>query len=391
MPPQHAVRKFGNIAIAKEPAILAIASGEVLHGVSFGHPAPVTGEVVFNTALTGYQEIVTDPSYQGQLVCMTAPHVGIVGINAGDCEAGKPQAVAMIVRSLSRSVSNWRAQGSLDDYFRQHKIAGITDIDTRKLTHLLRDQGATNGCIMAGNDTTTALQLAHDCQPMAGNDLGATAGRKQRLQWTQSRWDLATNQHAIGKASGPKVAVLDCGAKKSIMQELAARGLQVCVIPYASTPDRIISEYAGLVLSNGPGDPQPLKEAIDLTRLLLQHGLPLFGICLGHEVLAQAAGAKTLKMKFGHHGANHPILELNTGQVFISSQNHGFAVCPASLPSHVEITHTSLFDGSIQGIAFKDKPAISFQGHPEASPGPRELAVLFDRFTNLVTAYAQAH
>lgn len=367
---------------------MALATGEIFTGVSFGFPGMATGEVVFNTAMTGYQEILTDPSYRGQLVCLTAPHVGIVGINERDAEAPVPQAQALIVRDLARTSSSWRAEADLAQHCSSHQITGISDIDTRLLTRRLRDGGTCNGCITTETDPAAALVAAQDCIAMEGNPLGATAGVCPAGSWQHGVWDARQDNYAATTATGPKIAVLDCGSKQAILRELANRGLRVTVVPYKTTAAEITNDYAGVVFSNGPGDPQPLNEAATLAQELLERGVPLLGICLGHQILAQAAGAKIYKMKFGHHGTNHPIHDLVSGQVAISSQNHGFAVAAEDLPAELEITHTSLFDGSIAGFRHKNKPLIAFQGHPEASPGPRELNLIFDRFVKLVTEHA---
>ena len=364
-----------------------MATGEIFKGRGFGTPKAVSGEVVFNTSLTGYQEILTDPSYKGQLVCLTASHIGIVGINELDQESDKPQAQALIIRDLSRSQSNWRSTGSLENYCAKHQIAGITDIDTRLLTQHLRQYGAVNGCILRGNDEKQAVEQAKACQTMSGLDLASHAGLSSKDEWTQSTWDAKTNSYPKLSTDGATIAVLDCGVKDAIKRNLLRRGLKVEVIPYSTKPQEIVDNYAGLVLSNGPGDPQPLEHATNIAKLAIERNLPLLGICLGHQVLAQALGAKIYKMKFGHHGANHPILDHTTKKVAISSQNHGFAVDSQGLPECLEVTHTSLFDGSIAGIKHKEHPVIGFQGHPEASPGPLELGVIFDNFAELVAQH----
>ncbi len=375
--------------IKLEPATLALASGETFTGLGLCCKKPSAGEAVFNTSMTGYQEILTDPSYRGQLVCMTAPHVGIVGTNPNDEEADGPQAAAMIVRSLSGATSSWRAGGSLAGYFEKHGIACISEVDTRRLTQLLRDRGAVNGCIVSGTDAKRAVRLAKECRPMSGYDLASGAGTKRTRRWRQGAWLHDGDGFAEAAGKKPGVALLDCGAKRAIMRELAARGLAVSVLPYSTSAAAIQEGHAGLLVSNGPGDPAPLKKATRTVKALLGRGFPIFGICLGHQVLAQAAGARVRKMKFGHHGANHPVLERESGRVFISSQNHGFTVDGKGVPRDVRVTHVSLFDGSVQGFRHRKHPALGFQGHPEASPGPKELTILFDEFASLVHAHAK--
>lgn len=338
--------------------------------------------------MTGYQEILTDPSYQGQLVCLTAPHVGIVGVNDLDAEASKPQAQALILRDLARSYHNWRARADLAQYCAKHAITGITEIDTRRLTRILRDHGAVNGCICNGTDAAEAIAAAKAAPAMLGNALGKSAGTTKQVAWSQAKWELEDNNYLETSNSGAKIAVLDCGSKYAIMRELAERGCQVTVLPYKTTLAQLQHKYAGVVLSNGPGDPQPLAEAVDLAKELLANNIPTLGICLGHQVLAQACGAKIFKMKFGHHGANHPVQNLTSKHVLISSQNHGFAVSAEDLPAELAVTHKSLFDGSIVGIKHTSKPALGCQGHPEASPGPRELAHIFDDFVAMVAKHA---
>ena len=368
---------------------MALASGETFTGSAFGKAGPATGEVVFNTSMTGYQEILTDPSYRGQLVCMTVAHVGIVGANSNDDESSGPQATAMIVRSLSQTASNWRSETKLDDYFAEHGITGISEVDTRSLTQLLRDKGAVNGCIVLGENADKAIKLAKECRSMAGYDLASEAGSKAESRWKQGSWSPDENRYGEDEGGGASVALLDCGAKSAIMRELASRGLAVTVLPYDVDAKRISKDHSGLLVSNGPGDPTPLETATRTIEALLDQGFPVMGICLGHQLLAQACGAKVTKMKFGHHGANHPVLEKRTGKVFISSQNHGFTVDEASMPAGIEVTHVSLFDGSVQGFRHSTQPALGFQGHPEASPGPRELTTLFDEFSTLVQEHAK--
>ncbi len=378
----------------EQPAVLALASGETFCGSCFGATEPAVGEVVFNTAMSGYQEIATDPSYRGQLVCMTSPHIGNVGVNARDSEAASPQVAGFIVRALARTVSSWRAEGSFGDLLSAAGAAGIAGIDTRMLTRLLRDRGSINGCIMAisgDSDIERALEAARSCPLMTGRGLAVDAGSLDPDAGSAGSWDPAADAYAPGPANGPAVAVVDCGCKRAIVRELAARGLQAAAAPYRSSAEELAELGPhGVVLSNGPGDPAPLSEAVSLAASLLQMRIPLLGICLGHQVLALAAGARVEKMKFGHHGSNHPVCERSTGRVAITSQNHGFAIEADSLPDTLEVTYSSLFDGTIQGLRHRKSPALSVQGHPEASPGPREMGTVFDEFADLVRSHAQA-
>ena len=368
-----------------------MASGEVFAGRGFGATQPAVGEVVFNTALTGYQEIVTDPSYRGQLVCMTCTHIGNVGVNDLDCESEAPQVSGLIVRELTRTTSSWRAQGNLADFLADAGVAGIEGLDTRALTRRLRSGGAANGCIIAAADVERGLQMARDCPPMAGCNLAGQAAALDASAAAAGEWSAATNQYAAPElADAPKVAVIDCGCKRAIARELAGRGLKPVALPYGATAADLADLNAdGILLSNGPGDPQPLAEAIALIKQLLEGNTPLLAICLGHQALALAAGGEAVKMKFGHHGSNHPVIEHQSGKVMISSQNHGFAIDAKSIPQDFEISHSSLFDGTVQGLRHKSKPFASFQGHPEASPGPREMRFAFDRFAASVTSHAQ--
>ena len=361
---------------------MALATGEVFAGAAFGHPGPAAGELVFNTAMTGYQEILTDPSYLGQVVCLTVAHVGIVGVNQHDREAEVPQASGLAVRSLAAAPSSWRAEQDLDSYCREHKVCGVGELDTRALAIRLRDGGAVNCCVMHGRDRRRALRLARACPPMAGQDLGNKAGTARPYPWNNGAWSAAGTKPPPAK--GPKVAVFDCGAKHAILRALRMRGLKVEVVPLTTAAAAIAKKYSGLLISNGPGDPAPLEDAVETIKELMKLKIPLFGICLGHQLLAQACGARTAKMKFGHHGANHPVLDLRSGQVAITSQNHGFVVTGQDLPRDLAITHQSLFDRSIQGFKHRRLPLLGFQGHPEASPGPREMERLFDDFAALV-------
>ena len=370
---------------AQPQALLALADGTVFHGRAVGALGHATGEVVFNTAMTGYQEILTDPSYAGQIVTLTYPHIGNVGVNAEDAESRRVFAAGLVIRDLPRVASSWRRADDLSDYLRQSGVVGIADIDTRKLTRILRERGAQNGCIVAAAaltraDTEDAFQRARAAPAMAGLDLAKVVSCTAAYEWTSGAWSLGSGYRVMGE---PKfhVVAYDFGAKHNILRLLAQRGCRLTIVS-ARTPARDVLAAApdGVFLSNGPGDPEPCDYAIGATRDLVDRGIPTFGICLGHQLLGLASGGRTLKMKFGHHGANHPVLDKDTGHVLITSQNHGFAVDPASLPPNVRVTHVSLFDGSLQGIARTDRPAFSFQGHPEASPGPHDVGYLFDRF-----------
>jgi carbamoyl-phosphate synthase small subunit len=368
------------------PALLVLADGTVFRGSAIGAVGLTSGEVVFNTAMTGYQEILTDPSYSRQIVTLTYPHIGNVGCNAEDFESAANYAAGLVIRDLPKQVSSWRADESLPEYLKKHNVVAIADIDTRKLTRILRDKGAQAGCIIAGEaDLPKALAAAQAFPGLAGMDLAKVVSAREAYDWKQGDWNLSQ-----GYAPAPEarfhVVAYDFGVKHNILRLLAARGCRLTVVP-AQTPAAEVLKLQpdGIFLSNGPGDPEPCTYAIAAIREFLAKGVPTFGICLGHQLLALASGAKTLKMKFGHHGANHPVKDLDSGQVLITSQNHGFAVDPASLPANVRATHVSLFDGSLQGIARTDVPAFSFQGHPEASPGPHDVAYLFDRFIAAMT------
>ena len=374
------------------PAILALADGTVFVGNSIGAPGATTGEVVFNTALTGYQEILTDPSYAQQIVTLTYPHIGNYGVNAEDVEASKVHAAGLIIRDLPLIASSFRADMTLQQYLQREKTVAISNIDTRKLTRILRTKGAQNGCVMGlkqGQEVTPALieeavAKARGERSMAGLDLAKEVTVTKSYDWDQTEWELGTG---YGQLENPKyhVVAFDYGVKKNILRMLAERGCKVTVVP-AKTPAAEVKKLKpdGVFLSNGPGDPEPCDYAIDATRELVEAGYPTFGICLGHQIMALASGAKTFKMKFGHHGANHPVKDLDTGRVSITSQNHGFAVDEKTLPANLRPTHVSLFDGTLQGLARTDKPAFCFQGHPEASPGPHDIGYLFDRFTGLM-------
>lgn len=379
----------------RAPAILALADGTIFHGTSIGADGTTVGEVVFNTAMTGYQEILTDPSYAQQMVTLTYPHIGNTGTNDEDCESGrihKVWAAGLIIRNLPLMASNFRSTASLDDYLKQHGTVAIADIDTRKLTRILRTTGAQNGCIMTGADATpeAALAQARAFGGLNGLDLAKECCDPAGFAWTEGSWQLGQGFSPLADEKFHVVAY-DFGVKTNILRMLVDRGCRLTVVP-AQTPaaDVLAMNPDGVFLSNGPGDPAPCTYAIDAIKTIVDTTeLPVFGICLGHQLLALASGAKTLKMKFGHHGANHPVQNIDTGVVMITSQNHGFAVDESSLPATLRVTHRSLFDGSNQGIHRTDKPAFSFQGHPEASPGPHDCAPLFDHFIDLMTT-AQA-
>ncbi len=368
-------------------ATLALADGTVFKGRLFGAEAATVGEVVFNTSMSGYQEIITDASYHDQIVAFTFPHIGNVGTNLLDVESGNSHVSAIIIKSLSLTTSSWRSAMTLDDYLSGLGIPGISGIDTRKLTRRLREKGSTGGCVLPSGDARKAIRLAKSFKGLLGSKLAQKVSGKRRHGHCEELWNPETNAYPkIKQGKGkPLVAVLDCGAKTNILRMLVDRGLDVVVMPYSSTFDRVIAEKpSGVLISNGPGDPAPCDDMIETVRQLLNANIPLFGICLGAQLLALASGCRTEKMKFGHHGANHPVLDVKTHNVAITSQNHGFAVSRASLPINVKETHHSLFDGSIQGIELKDRPAFAFQGHPEASPGPHDLSPLFDKFKGMI-------
>jgi len=368
------------------PALLALADGTLFHGEAVGALGSTVGEVVFNTAMTGYQEILTDASYAQQIVTLTAPHIGNTGCNAPDEESVKVQAAGLIVRNVPRLASSWRSAESLPDYLKRQNIVAIADIDTRKLTRILRDRGAQHGCIVAGDpiEADAATAKARAFPGLNGVDLAKGVSIRERQAWPEGNYDL--DAQAFRKpAVKYKVVAYDYGVKRNILRLLVEQGCDVTLVP-AQTPaaDVLAMRPDGVCLSNGPGDPAACDYAIEATRQLLDAKIPLFGICLGHQLMGLALGAKTLKMPFGHHGANHPVKDLDDGRVLITSQNHGFAVDPATLPSNTRTTHISLFDGSLQGFALTDRPAFCFQGHPEASPGPRDIAYLFERFAKTI-------
>ncbi len=371
-----------------KPAVLVLEDGSVFRGISIGADGSSVGEVVFNTAMGGYQEILTDPSYLRQLVTLTYPHIGNTGVNPEDEESPAVQAAGLIIRDLPISPSNFRMRERLDDYLLRQGVVGIAGIDTRRLTRLLREKGAQNGCLMAGEvDESAALAAARVFPGLKGMDLAQHATTAAPYDWTQGVWSLAQGHGEPGGERPFRVIAYDYGIKRNILRMLVERGCRVTVVP-ARTPaaEVLAHDPDGVFLSNGPGDPEPCDYAITAIREILDTGTPVFGICLGHQLLGLASGARTVKMKFGHHGANHPVQDLKTGRVMISSQNHGFAVDESSLPDCLEATHRSLFDGTLQGIERRDRPAFSFQGHPEASPGPHDVAPVFDHFIALMRA-----
>jgi carbamoyl-phosphate synthase small subunit len=368
------------------PAVLVLADGTVFRGRSIGAAGAAPGEVVFNTAITGYQEILTDPSYCRQIVTLTYPHIGNTGTNADDEESSAVFAAGLVIREASPIASSWRSQGSLTDYLQSRNVVGVAEVDTRRLTRRLRERGAQNGCLMAGDiDLDAAVAQARAFPGLAGMDLAKVVSVRAPYAWTEGSWQL---EPAARPAATPRfhVVAFDYGIKRNILRMLVDRSCKVTVLPAQASADEALAlSPDGIFLSNGPGDPEPCDYAIRTIRRLLDHtSLPVFGICLGHQLMALASGARTLKMKFGHHGANHPVKDLDTGRVLITSQNHGFAVDPQSLPKSLRVTHSSLFDGSIQGLARTDRAAFCFQGHPEASPGPHDVGYLFDRFVKLM-------
>jgi carbamoyl-phosphate synthase small subunit len=378
-----------------EPAALVLADGTAFRGRSIGARGAAVGEVVFNTAMTGYQEILTDPSYCRQIVTLTYPHIGNTGVNEEDQESSRTYAEGLVVRDLPRLHSNWRAQGDLSAYLKKNNVVGIAEIDTRKLTRILREKGAQNGCLVAGEvDVDAALSRAKAFPGLAGMDLAKVVTTDKPYEWTEGSWQWAKEQPGYRKVENPRfhVVAYDYGIKRNILRLIADRGARITVVPAALSAKEVLKlKPAGVFLANGPGDPEPCDYAIEsIGEILDATRIPVFGICLGHQLMGLASGAKTLKMKFGHHGANHPVKDLDSGRVVITSQNHGFAVDPATVPSNMRATHVSLFDGSLQGLARTDRPAFCFQGHPEASPGPHDIGYLFDRFAKLMED-AQAH
>jgi carbamoyl-phosphate synthase small subunit len=370
-------------------AILALADGSVFHGVSIGADGTTSGEVVFNTAMTGYQEILTDPSYCQQIVTLTYPHIGNTGINPEDNESSQPWAAGLIIRDSSMVASNWRSTETLSAYLTRSGIVGIADIDTRRLTRILREKGAQNGCIIAGEGATVDLALARAraFPGLKGMDLAKVVSVKESYGWTEGSWKLGLGHVTPSAAPRFKVVAYDFGVKTNILRMLVDRGCELTIVPAQTDAATVLAMNPdGIFLSNGPGDPEPCDYAIAAIQQFLTTDTPVFGICLGHQLLGLASGAKTLKMKFGHHGANHPVQDVATGTVMITSQNHGFAVDESTLPATLTTTHKSLFDGSLQGIHRTDRPAFSFQGHPEASPGPHDCAPLFDHFIELMAS-----
>jgi carbamoyl-phosphate synthase small subunit len=369
------------------PAILVLADGTVFRGSGIGAEGSSVGEVVFNTAMSGYQEILTDPSYSRQIVTLTYPHIGNTGVNREDREAESIHAAGLVIRDLPLLASNFRQEQTLDAYLKAEKVVAIAVIDTRKLTRVLREKGAQNGCLMAGTvSEAEALRQARAFPGLAGMDLAKVVSTREPFAWDEGEWALGQG-YRRPEASRFHVVAYDYGVKRNILRMLATRGCRLTVLPaQASAAQALALQPDGVFLSNGPGDPEPCDYATAAIREFLDLGIPTFGICLGHQLMALASGAKTLKMKFGHHGANHPVKDLDTGQVLITSQNHGFAVDPETLPANLRTTHVSLFDGSLQGLARTDVPAFCFQGHPEASPGPHDVSYLFDRFIKLMEA-----
>ena len=369
----------------RQPALLALADGTVFRGQSIGAEGLTVGEVVFNTAMTGYQEILTDPSYKRQIVTLTYPHIGNTGTNPEDVEATHVHAAGLVVRDVPLQPSNWRMSLDLSGYLRAEGVPAIAGLDTRKLTRILREKGAQNGCLMAGVvDEQKAIAEARRFPGLAGMDLAKVVSCERPYEWDETEWALGSG---YGTQRAPKfhVVAFDYGVKRNILRMLAARGCRITVVPAQTTAQEALAlQPDGIFLSNGPGDPEPCDYAIRAIRELMDKSLPTFGICLGHQLMGLASGGRTLKMKFGHHGANHPVKDLDSGRVVITSQNHGFAVDPASLPPTARVTHVSLFDGSLQGFARTDVPAFCFQGHPEASPGPHDIGYLFDRFVAMM-------
>ncbi|HEY6132637.1 MAG TPA: glutamine-hydrolyzing carbamoyl-phosphate synthase small subunit [Rubrivivax sp.] len=374
------------------PALLALADGTLFRGTSIGAAGSTVGEVVFNTALTGYQEILTDPSYCRQIVTLTYPHIGNTGVNDEDVEAGRVHAAGLVIRDLPVRASNFRQTATLAEYLAREGTVAIADVDTRRLTRVLRTSGAQSGCIVAfpvghtltDADAAAAVTEARTAPSMTGQDLAKVVSTRQAYEWLETEWTLGSGH---GRLVDPKfhVVAYDFGVKRNILRMLASRGCRVTVVPAQADAATVLAlKPDGVFLSNGPGDPEPCDYAIAATRTLIDTGIPTFGICLGHQILALASGAKTFKMKFGHHGANHPVKDLDSGRVSITSQNHGFAVDETTLPANLRPTHVSLFDGTLQGLVRTDRPAFCFQGHPEASPGPHDIGTLFDRFTALM-------
>ena len=372
-------------------ALLALEDGSLFYGESIGVPGQAVGEVVFNTAMTGYQEILTDPSYARQIVTLTYPHIGNTGANPEDMESGGVYATGLVIRDMPLAHSNFRATESLAEFLRRHKVVGIAGIDTRRLTRLLREKGAQDGCILAVEkggklNKREALKAARAFPGLKGMDLARVVTTRKPYHWDEGLWQLGKG-HAKPEQAPYRVVAYDYGIKRNILRMLAARGCRLTVVPAQTPAEEVLKmKPDGVFLSNGPGDPEPCGYAIEAIKKIVETGLPVFGICLGHQLLGLASGARTVKMKFGHHGANHPVIELETGRVMITSQNHGFAVDEVNLPASLKVTHRSLFDGTVQGLKRADQPAFCFQGHPEASPGPHDVAPLFDRFITMMEA-----
>ena len=384
-PPQAGERAIESLReFHVNPAILVLADGTVFRGIAIGASGSSAGEGVFNTSMTGYQEILTDPSYCKEIVTLTCPHIGNVGVNSEDVESRQVFASGLVIRDLSLTVSNFRSTQSLPGYLKANNVVAIAGIDTRKLTRILREKGAQNGCIATGTDEAAALAAARGFAGLAGMDLAKEVSCAESYSWTQREWELGVGYPEVAHSKFHVVAY-DFGVKHNILRKLAERGCRITVVP-AQTPaaEALALEPDGVFLSNGPGDPEPCDYAIDATRAFIEAGMPLFGICLGHQLMGLAVGAKTVKMKFGHRGANHPVQDMQNKRVMITSQNHGFAVDAATLPANARVTHVSLFDGTLQGFELTDKPALCFQGHPEASPGPHDVDYLFDRFVAMM-------
>ena len=377
-----------HLASPKKPALLVLEDGSIFRGTAIGANGVSVGEVVFNTAMTGYQEILTDPSYAQQIITLTYPHIGNTGTNAEDAECDKIWATGLVIRDLPLLASNFRNEQCLSDYLIERNVIGIADIDTRRLTRILRDKGAQNGCIMAGDvDDAKALAAAKAFAGLKGMDLAKEVTTDKAYDWKESSWKLGRGHIPLAGAKKFKVIAYDFGVKRNILRMLTDRECELIVVPAkTSASDVLAMNPDGIFLSNGPGDPEPCTYAIEAIKAFLETDIPVFGICLGHQLLALASGAKTIKMKFGHHGGNHPVQDLASKRVMITAQNHGFAVEESSLPANLKATHKSLFDGSLQGIHRTDKPAFSFQGHPEASPGPHDADALFDHFIELMQA-----
>jgi carbamoyl-phosphate synthase small subunit len=383
-----------------EPAVLALGDGSLFRGISIGAPGSAVGEVVFNTSMTGYQEILTDPSYNGQIVTLTYPHIGNTGVNPEDVESRRIHAAALVVKDVPPLASSFRATRSLPDYLRDEGVVAIAGVDTRRLTRILRDKGSQHGAIVAGwhpleTASETALHLAHAFPGLTGIDLARVVSTAEPYEWLEAEWQLDVGDGRPGyrhqTTASYHVVALDFGIKRNILRMLAQRACRVTVLPaQASAGDVLALAPDGVFLSNGPGDPQAYDYAVNTATRLIEYGVPTFGICLGHQLMGLAGGGRTVKMRFGHHGANHPVLDLETGRVHITAQNHSYQVDAESLPANCRLTHVSLFDGSLQGFARTDRPAFFLQGHPEASPGPRDIAYLFDRFVTLMGDYANA-